>query len=205
MAIVSLTELEEKPDPDVKLSAQGRTPLPVAYVETEVDLERERKALTFSTKARTRGYEMYLDGHTPPEIAKAMGVGADTILAWARDGGWAARMKHRNDSNERLVRENVRRIRLKRVEEDVESSLKLGRRIREVVHQRLEKPENLRTQDIKNLADAGKASADTSAQGMGDSSEAEAAGKDARRPLVIVFQDGLPPKREPKTVEGEAL
>jgi hypothetical protein len=109
-----------------------------------------------------------------------------------------------NDAHEVLVRENVRRARLDRAEEDVESSLKLGRRIREVVHKRLENPDGLRTQDIKNLADAGKASVDTSAHGMGGSQESEAAEKEGRRPLVIVFQDGLPPRRE-KTVEGEVL
>jgi hypothetical protein len=202
MAVINVGSLELPEERKPTMGGSGG--LPQVYVETDVDLARERRALSHAAGVRSKGYGMYLDGKKPEEIAKELGVPKDVVLVWARDGGWAVRLKRVNDAHEVLVRENVRRARLDRAEEDVESSLKLGRRIREVVHKRLENPDGLRTQDIKNLADAGKASVDTSAHGMGGSQESEAAEKEGRRPLVIVFQDGLPPRRE-KTVEGEVL
>jgi hypothetical protein len=149
---------------------------------------------------------MYMGGKSLKMVSKALSVPLESVLVWASDGGWAGRLRKSNNLHEELVRENVRRVRLERSVDDVKSSLRLGRRIRAVVEAKLENPDELRSMDIKNLADASKASVDTSAHGMGASaSEEGSADGDKRHPLVIVFQDGLPPKREPKTVEGEVI
>ena len=179
--------------------------VPSIYVESDTDLLLEREAMRLGTKYRSDGYRMYLQGKTPDEIATGLaveGVTADTVLLWAKQGEWAQRLRSKNDAREKLVKENIRRIRLSKAEEDVESSLRIGKRIREVVEMKLENPKDLKTQDIKNLADAGKASSDTSARGMGEAtSDDVAVGKGGgKTPLVMIFPGGgLPPM--PKDVE----
>ena len=204
MAIVKVADLEK---PEDMPRSDTSTSLPVVYVETDIDIARERKAMQVTTAVRSKGYTMYMDGEPLDAVAKALSVPLESVLVWASDGGWAGRLRKSNNLHEELVRENVRRVRLERAVDDAKSSLRLGRRIRAVVEKKLENPDELRSMDVKNLADASKASVDTSAHGMGASASEDggAADGDKRHPLVIIFQDGLPPKREPKTVEGEVI
>lgn len=183
-----------------------RFSVPTLFVESDVELEMEQEAARLGGALRTRGYKLYLEGNSPVEIARLMsdeGVSVDAVILWARQGEWAQRLKKKNDARELLVKENIRRIRLSKAEEDVESSLRIGKRIREVVEMKLEDPDSLRTQDIKNLADAGKASSDTSARGMGESVSDDQAGNNkggGKTPLVMIFPGGgLPPL--PKNTE----
>ena len=184
---------------------QKRISVPLALVESDAELALEREAIKLGAVHGAKAYRMYLDGKSANEIAASLvefGVTLDAVVQWARDGDWAQRLKKKNDARELLVKESIRSIRLSKAEEDVESSLRIGKRIRQVVEMKLENPDSLRSQDIKNLADAGKASSDTSARGMGEAtSDDVAAGKGGgKTPLVMIFPGGgLPPM--PKNAE----
>lgn len=193
-------------DVEVISETQKRVSVPLALVESDVELALEREAIKLGAVHGGKAYRMYLDGKSALEIATSLaeyGVTPDAVVQWARDGDWAQRLRRKNDARELLVRESIRSIRLSKAEEDVESSLRIGKRIREVVEKKLEDPDSLRTQDIKNLAEAGKASSDTSARGMGESASDDPAGGGkggGKTPLVMIFPGGgLPPM--PKNVE----
>lgn len=189
-------------------------PASSACVESDVELELHREALRTAATLRRKAFKMYLTGSSPESILKALAapeVTIDTLIAWSRDGEWAMRLCNRNNANEMLVRENLRAIRLETAAEDAESSIKLGRKVRSAVMKKLENADSLKPFDLKNLADAGKASVDTTAHGQGVSEQqnAAAAAQEGRRPLVIVFGgDGMPPmppSKQPKTVDVEEV
>lgn len=170
--------------------------------ESEADLQIEREAMKHGDEVRKTGYRMYLDGKTPGEIATGIGlpgVTSDIVMVWARDGDWAVRLQRQNDAREKLVRENVRRIRLGKIEDEAESSLRISKKIRDVAETMLEEG-GLTPMGLKNVADATKASGDLGAHGLGESSAAETAKEKGKTPLVMIFPGGgLPPM--PKDAE----
>lgn len=198
MPIVSFEELKELAPDEQAIAVTEQTGLTTAYVETDIDLERERHALSFAAELRARGYRMFLDGKRPADIAKKLNIKPEVALIWARDGQWGDRLRKINNDHEALVREGVRRVRLEHAEADARESLELGERIREVVKEKLAKPGELRSQDIKNYADAAKATGDLADHGSGATSGAGVdAGPDGsgggRKPLVVIFNGGTPP------------
>lgn len=172
---------------------------PVAYlpVERAVDLKIEAEMAASFREKREEGYRMYLDGKDPSDIAAIMSLPLKQVLYWADTGDWALTVRRLNDANERLVRENVRRARLAHAEADAKESLELGERIRKVVKGKLENPDALRSQDIKNYADAAKATGDLSDHGNGATAgvsiDAGPEGAAGRKPLVVIFNGGTPP------------
>ena len=171
---------------------------PVAYlpVERAVDLKIEAELAASFREKREEGYRMYLDGTDPQGISEALSIPLKQVLYWADTGEWAAVVKRVNDAHERLVRENVRRARLSHAEADARESLELGERIRRVVKGKLEKPDELRSQDVKNYADAAKATGDLSDHGNGTTAgDGIAAGPDGsgKKPLVVIFNGGTAP------------
>lgn len=197
MAVVKLEDLPTQAVPSVET-----VPPPAirSYaIESDVELELEREAMTFGNKLRAKGYRMYLEGKDPRAITEALaksGLTIDTVMLWARDGEWAMRLKKMNDLRERLVRENVRSKRLAHAEKEVESSLRISHKIREKAEGLLES-KDLSPMGLKNIADAAKASGDLGAHGMGEAaSDGTEAGKAAggKVPLVMIFPaGGLPP------------
>lgn len=167
-------------------------------VEADVDLAIEQELSSGLAASRAKGYRMYLEGKTPGDIAVTLGVSPAQVLFWAEKGAWIARLKERNDAQERLVRENLRALRLASAPEEAVSSLKLGRRIREVAQAKLsddKKAESISPMGLMNLANAGKAGGELSAIGMGDT-EGGPTSAGGRQPLVMIFKDGMPPVRE---------
>lgn len=195
MPIVSLDELNFEPLP-VPKAPSG---LSMAYIENDVDLSRERHALSFAADLRAKGYRMYIDGRKPAEIAAALKVEPYVVLAWSRDGQWGDRMRKENNDREALVREGMRKARLEHAEDDVRESLELGQRIRRVVRKKLENPDDLRSQDIKNYADAAKATGDLADHGLGSTAGENVGGSAAaqnaagKKPLVVIFNGGTAP------------
>ena len=170
-------------------------------VEADVDLAIEQELATGLSESRAKGYRMYLEGKTPGDIAVSLFVSPAQVLFWAEKGGWVSRLKERNDAQERLVRENLRALRLASAPEEAVSSLKLGRRIREVAQAKLsddKKAEGITPMGLMNLANAGKAGGELGAIGMGDADGGPTAAG-GRQPLVMIFKDGMPPVRE-KTI-----
>lgn len=172
---------------------------PLAYlpVERSVDLKIETEMAASFREKREEGYRMYLDGQDPKDIAEIMAVPLKQVLYWADTGDWAMTVRKLNDGLERLVRENVRRARLAHAESDAKESLELGERIREVVKEKLAVPGELRSQDVKNYADAAKATGDLSDHGNGATAgvsiDAGPEGAAGRKPLVVIFNGGTPP------------
>lgn len=201
MPIVPLADLPEvKPE---KTRDPSLPAVPSVYVESDVDMEIERAAIAVGSDLRKRGYRLFLSGSTPEKISEELtasggpAIDVHTVVVWAREGGWAARMKARNDAKEILVRENVRRIRLNKAEDEAESSLRIGKRIREVVEKKLEDPDELTPMGLMNVANAAKASGDLGAHGMGESASSASEDKAAKgkTPLVMIFPGGgLPPR-----------
>lgn len=172
---------------------------PVQYlpVERSVDLKIETEMAASFREKREEGYRMYLNGKDPKDIAEIMGIPLKQVLYWAATGDWALTVRRINDAHEKLVRENVRRARLSHAESDARESLELGDLIREVVKGKLAKPHELRSQDIKNYADAAKATGDLSDHGNGATSgmsiDAGPEGVSGKKPLVIIFNGGTSP------------
>lgn len=192
---------------------------PVAYlpIEDEVDLERESIIAAQTQDQRIKGYKMFLDGRTLEYISRVLDVDNETISFWARDGKWADRLRKRNDIDAGVAREGVRRVRIHHAESEARESLELGKKIRKSVKNRLDLDDELqlgmedmtleekldtvkrqlRPLDLKNLADAAKASGDLGAHGMG-TSDADSGDKEKiNRQLVVIYGgDGLPPIRK---------
>lgn len=172
---------------------------PVSYlpVEREVDLKIEAEMAASFREKREEGYRMYLGGADPKTISDELAIPLRQVLYWADTGDWAAVIRKANDAHERLVRENVRRARLAHAEADARESLELGEKIRKVVKGKLEKPDELRSQDIKNYADAAKATGDLADHGNGATAgvSIDAGGPDGggKKPLVVIFNGGTAP------------
>ena len=200
MAVVKLDELLVTPaaTDNVELAPPA---MRTYAIESEVELAMERESMKFGNECRAKGYRMYMAGKDPAAISKALdipGLTTDTVLAWARDGEWALRLRKKNDLRERLVRENIRGKRLAHAELEVESSLRISNKIRTKAETLLDN-EGLTPMGLKNIADAAKASGDLGAHGMGDSgpSDTEQQAKGGKVPLVMIFPSGgLPPPPE---------
>jgi len=166
-------------------------------IENDVDLKIEAEVAARTQQQREAGYRMFLDGVSTDKIAEQLKVPIEAIRYWAKDGDWATRLKKRNDMDETVIRENVRRLRLSHAQSEAEESINLGKQIRGVVKKKFDDDKEgtkLTPMGIKNLADAAKVTGDLSAQGMGETAQAkQEGGGGGRTPLVVMFNGGLPP------------
>lgn len=168
-------------------------------IENDVDLRIEAEIAAQTQEYREKGYRLFLSGKSPNEIAKALGVKMAAVVFWAKDGGWAERLRKQNDVAEELVRENVRAIRLANAQNEAKESLDISKDLRKAVKKKLKDAEEsngacITPMGLKNLADAAKASGDLSAHGMGDAAApAQTNNNGNKTPFVMVFPGGLPP------------
>lgn len=165
-------------------------------IENDVDLRIEAEIAAQTQASREKGYRMFLAGKSPAEIAKTLGVQIAAVVFWAKDGGWAERLRKQNDVSEELVRENVRATRLANAQTEAEDSLEISKKLRIAVKKKLDAKdadERITPMGLKNLADAAKASGDLGAHGMGETTAPAKTGNDGKTPFVMVFPGGLPP------------
>jgi len=204
MAITKFEDLPPLPGEEVTEVKEARqdgvvrTPVPLALVESDIEIAMEREALRHSRESRGEAYRLYMTGKSPSEVVAVLAnekITLDSVIRWAKDGDWAMRLRRMNDAREQVVRESVRSVRLSKVETAVEASLRISEKVRQRAEEMLDDGD-LTPMGLKNVADAAKASGDFEAHGMGESvQQAGEAGRErGKTPLVIIYPSGgLPP------------
>ncbi|MFA7122242.1 MAG: hypothetical protein WC277_12235 [Bacilli bacterium] len=197
MPITNVEDLPELPRTLRMREPSALEPPCAGSIETAIEAALEAEASRAEAPLRAAAFRKYMAGASleklTREVAKsAPGLPADVVLFWARDGDWARRLRAQNDERERVVRENLRKLRLESAEGVARRSIKLGTEVSRRAEAMVSK-EGLKAFELKSLADAGKAAGDMVARGMGETGESAGGDgltprqKDGRKPLVIVF------------------
>lgn len=163
-------------------------------IEDDVDLQLEIEMARHTQEKREAGYRLYREGMPVQKIAYRLCVPLAAVSFWAKDGSWADRLRKQNDVDEQVARESVRKVRIQAAEADTRESTELAATIRKTVKNKLESGgDKLTPMNIKNLADAAKATGDLGDHSMGHTEQDN--NKGLGRPLVVMVNgpSGLPP------------
>lgn len=161
-------------------------------------------------------YRDFMKGGDLVEIAGIHGVNTRTAMKWAENGQWVRRRKGVENAALEEEQQQIEALRLrhrkKSIEQQIESSRKLRGRIDSAVED-----EELTPGQLKQLAEAHKATADVESRALGmnesglSASQQEGRAKadaENRRPLVLVVPGGGLPqavRREKKIDDADVV
>lgn len=160
--------------------------------------------------ARRKALELYAKGEAKfDEIAEKLGIPLRTLAQWAKVGNWSRLQESTAATLGNVESARLRINRSLRRESILNEQLDLAKKVRDKAKAAIDRAES--SGQLKLAAEAAKLAADLEvrALGIGDSGavsdgRAAAPGQaDARTPLVINFQGGLPPVRV--SGPGEAI
>ena len=146
-------------------------------------------------------YKGFMLGGDLETVAANHGIVRRTAFKWAARGKWLDRRRESLEAEAEYERQRLTELRIKERIPELESQIKAGRRLREVVEEKLKDADSLSPGQVMALGAALKSAGDNTvrALGVGESGATDTSAADKAKsaaPLVVVVKGGgLPPVR----------